>query len=444
MRRFLMAVGTTAALFSLTPAGFAATAPRGAPESFADLVDQVMPAVVNISTSQGGQPPQSLPGGGRNATSLGSGFIIDPSGYVVTNGHVIENADRITINLNSGEEYAATLEGLDPETDLAVLKIEADARFPAVRFGDSDRTRVGDWVVAIGQPFGLGGSVSAGIVSARNRDIDTGLYDDYLQTDAAINRGNSGGPLFDMSGRVIGVNTIIYSQTGGSVGVGFAVPANMAARVVQQLIEFGETQRDYLGVLLEDVSPQDQARLGLQSTRGALIVGVPSMSGPAGQAGLKTDDVVIRFNNQDIITSRDLTRAVADTDVGSSVPVVIIRNGRRESLQVTLARRETMTAMRNGTIEMGGMTLQSPNEEMRTLYGLGESVEGVIITHVDPRSPLAQSLRPGDVILEVGWDKVSDAETVERQLNRLRAARSGPVQILVQREDKLFYEHITP
>ena len=415
------------------------------PDGFADLVERVMPAVVNISTAQ------ELPGVaaglpvGNESVSLGSGFIVDPSGIVVTNNHVIENADSITVTLENGDEYKAVVRGIDRETDLAVLQIEAEGvKFPYLRFGDSEKIRVGDWVVAIGQPFGLGGSVSAGIVSARNRDIDSGLYDDFIQTDAAINRGNSGGPLFTMDGRVIGVNTIIYSRTGGSVGVGFAIPGNLAERVVGQLIEFGETQRGYLGVLLEDVTDDDQKRLGLTNTRGALVVGIPAASGPAGLAGIKEDDVIVKFNKMTIRESRDLTRAVADTRVGSSVPVVVLREGQRISLEVTLARRETMTAMQSGTVETNGMTLEPASANIKTLYGLPDDIEGVVVTNVDQRNPISRSLRPGDVILEIGWDEVTDPASIESHLNRLRAARSGPVQILVRRGDRLFHAHITP
>ncbi|MEM9989567.1 MAG: trypsin-like peptidase domain-containing protein, partial [Pseudomonadota bacterium] len=417
---------------------------RGTPESFSDLVESVMPAVVNISTAQNitetgfGIPP------GREAASLGSGFIVDNKGIVVTNNHVIQNADRILITLENGEEYEATLRGVDTETDLAVLQIQADQRFPSVSFGDSDKARVGDWVVAIGQPFGLGGSVSAGIISARNRVISDGLYDDYIQTDAAINRGNSGGPLFDMKGRVVGVNTVIYSQTGGSVGVGFAVPGNLASTIVRQLIDEGETTRGYLGVRLEDISDDAQKRLNLSSKKGALVALPPSPNGPAGLAGIQKDDVILRFNGKLITDTRKLSRAVADTPVGPTVPVVLLRNGRQVTIQVTVARRETAAAFQPGTIELAGLTLEAATADIKQLYGLEDSTQGVVVTYVDARSPLSQSLREGDVIMEVGWDEVKSPESIRGHLERLREAGSGPVQILVRRGERMFYAHITP
>ncbi|WOI52278.1 trypsin-like peptidase domain-containing protein [Parvularcula sp. LCG005] len=440
MRHLLAGLFATASVFAFAPEAVS----RGAPDSFAELVEDVMPAVVNISTGQkviGFKPGDSS----GDAVSLGSGFIVSTSGIVVTNNHVIDNADTITVTLEGGEEFPAILKAVDRETDLAVLEIQADGRkFPAVKFGNSDSSRVGDWVVAIGQPFGLGGSVSAGIVSARNRNIESGLYDDYIQTDAAINRGNSGGPLFNMSGEVIGVNTVIYSQTGGSVGVGFAVPGNLASRVVSQLIEFGQTQRGYLGVLLEDVTTETQTRLSLDSMNGALVAGLPTMGGPAQIAGIAPDDVIIKFDGKTVKERRDLTRYVADTPVGATVPVVLVRDGKKITVRVTIARRETMTAMSTGTVETAGLTLQTPTDDVKAMYGLPDQTDGVIITHVDVRTDASQSLQPGDVILEIGWDKAVDAEDVEDHLNRLRAARSGPVQILVQRGDKLFYAHINP
>ncbi len=436
--RFLIATLLVAAVLLAAPAPALS---RGAPDSFADLVERVMPAVVNVSTSQ-----TVLPGGSDGqAVSLGSGFIIDESGIVVTNNHVIAEADEILVILADGTEYPARLRAADRETDLAVLQIEADENFPHVRFGDSDEPRVGDWVVAIGNPFGLGGSVSAGIISAQNRDIDSGLYDDFIQTDAAINRGNSGGPLFDMDGRVIGVNTVIFSQTGGSVGVGFAVPGNLAQSVVRQLIRYGETQRGFLGVTLDEVTRDTQRRLELASREGAVVVRARANS-PAAEAGLRTDDVILRFAGKEIWERRDLTRAVADTAVGETVSLLVLREGRRIPLEVTLARRETALAAALGApaVAAAGLTLQAATREVRAAYGLAEDVEGVVVTSVDPQSALSSALRPGDVILEVGWNEARDPGAVADQLARLREVRSGPVQILVQRGDRLFYETIKP
>ena len=441
MRRVVVVLGLFMASVTLAVSPFGTAAAQ--PDSFSRLVKDVMPSVVNISGSQ-----SAAQGGGPFVTtgqSLGSGFIVDPSGYIVTNNHVIDGADKITITLVDGREYDAVLRGTDLETDLAVLQIKSNERFPAVRFGDSDRVEVGDWVLAIGQPFGLGGSVSAGIVSAKSRDIDSGLYDDFIQTDAAINKGNSGGPLFDIDGRVVGVNTIIYSQTGGSVGIGFAVPSTLADRVVGQLIEYGETQRGYLGVLLDDVTEAAQARLGLPDTNGALVTGVPSSGGPAAEAGIMTDDVIVRFNNRRIEDRRDLTRAVAEAPIGRSVPVIVIRDGGELRLSVVIARRETLTASTgSGTLQMSGLTLEAANIETKALYGLADDVEGVVVTHVDPRSPLASVLKAGDVISEVEWSRINQPGAFEAQMKRYRAANTGPVKVLVRRGDRLFNAHINP
>lgn len=417
-------------LFMAFTLALPAMATASAPDTFSRLVKDVMPAVVNISGTSSGF--------GGSGESLGTGFIIDSSGIVVTNNHVIERADTIAITLDDGREFTASRLGTDPETDLAVLKIDQEGRYPAVRFGNSDRIDVGDWVVAIGQPFGLGGSVSAGIVSAKSRDIDSGLYDDFIQTDAAINRGNSGGPLFDMNGRVVGVNTIIYSQTGGSVGIGFAIPSNLASRIVDQLVEFGETQRGYLGVVPADITDEDRARLSLPNKEGALVTSVPTFDGPAARAGLQEDDVIIRFNDRTIDARRDLTLAVADAPVGQEVPIVVIRDGKQVFLTVVLARRETLAADNNGTLRLSGLTLQSANTQTKALYGLADDVEGVVVTHVDSASQLASFLKAGDVIAEIGWYTVNTPGSFDTYVKRYRAADNGSVTLLIQRGDRLF------
>lgn len=411
---------------------------RGTPDGFANLVDRVMPSVVNISTG--------TPGPSSSGVSLGSGFVIDESGIVVTNNHVIENADRITVTFDNGEEYEATLLGADKETDLAALQIVGGTKFNAVRFGDSGGVRVGDWVMAIGQPFGLGGSVSAGIVSARNRrNITNRIYDDFIQTDAAINKGNSGGPLFDMQGRVIGVNTIIYSQSGGSVGIGFAVPSSLADSVVRQLVQFGETRRGYLGVMLEDVSETTQARLALKNRSGALVAGIAAAGGPAALAGILKDDVIVRFNGKAVNEANDLTRAVAETPVGSTVLVVVLREGQRVTLTVKLARRETRQASVQDSIDMAGLTLEPANADIKAYWGIADEVSGAVVTAVDPRSPITRELRPGDVIVEMGWDPVLSPENVKTHIARAREAGSGkPLSITVLRDGSHFRAHIQP
>ena len=348
----LAVVAGTLVLPALTAPALA----RG-PDGIADVSERVIDAVVNISTSQtiGGDPrangPQTTPqlppgspfeeffeeffknrrGQGdqqsrppRRANSLGSGFIIDPSGIVVTNNHVIAEADEITVIFQDGTRLKADLVGKDQKTDLAVLKVKADKPLKSVKFGDSDKLRLGEWVIAIGNPFGLGGSVTAGIVSARNRDISSGPYDNYIQTDAAINRGNSGGPLFNLDGDVIGINTAIYSPSGTSVGIGFAVPSKTAMAIVDQLREFKEVRRGWLGVKIQPVSDEIADSLGIKPARGALVAGLDE-KGPAGPAGIQPGDVIVKFDGKDIKDMKELPRIVADTPVGKDVEVIVIR-----------------------------------------------------------------------------------------------------------------------
>src|SRR5580765_6714223 len=352
------------------------TAPAAArgPEGIADVAEQVIDAVVNVSTKQsvdlrGGAMPQLPPGspfeeffeeffknrrgqngqsgpGQNNQTptprrvnSLGSGFIIDPSGLVVTNNHVISEADEVSVILNDGTTLKAEVVGRDQRTDLALLKVQTDKPLKAVKFGDSDKLRLGEWVVAIGNPFSLGGTVTAGIVSARNRDINSGPYDNYIQTDAAINRGNSGGPLFNLDGDVIGVNTAIISPSGGSIGIGFAVPSKVVQAVTSQLQQFGEIRRGWLGVKIQQVTDEIAESLNLKPVRGALVAGVDD-KGPAKPAGIEAGDVIIKFDGKDIKEMRDLPRIVADTPVGRDVEVVIVRKGQELTKTVKFGRLE--------------------------------------------------------------------------------------------------------
>lgn len=425
------------------------------PSSYAPLVERLSPAVVNISTAQrvAGEAnglERYRRKFGRPAVSLGSGFIIKPNGVVVTNYHVIENSEEISVNLSDGREFTATVVGRDQETDLAVLQLQGGGSFPYVSFGNLNCARVGDKVIAIGNPFGLGGTVTQGIVSARNRNINSGQYDDFIQTDAAINRGNSGGPLFDLNGSVIGVNTAIYSQTGGSVGVGFAVPADLASTVIQQLLEFGETRRGWLGVSIDDVTQDVAASIGLPSARGALVTVVRPDS-PAVVAGVEPNDVIIRFNGREINNVRDLTRAVAETRIGSTVPMIVYRQSQRVSLNVRVDRRETrlMSANQSSVLPAGvargsGLTLEEPTPELRQTYGLPGNVQGVVVTEVDPNSQAALILQPGDVILEIGWERTTRADAAIDKLSKLRNFSGGPVQIYVRRGDELFWESLRP
>lgn len=422
------------------------------------LVEKLSPAVVNISSSQsvrGGSATGELETlrkkFGRQPVSLGSGFIIDPAGIVVTNNHVIDNADQITVTMNDGREYKAKVRGRDRETDLAVLELETGGdRLPFVKWGDVDRAPVGADVIAIGNPFGLGGSVTKGIVSARNRDINSGLYDDFIQTDASINRGNSGGPLFDLEGNVIGVNTAIFSQTGGSVGVGFSIPADLAETVVEQLLEYGETRRGWLGVTIEDLSADQASTIGLKRPEGA-VVSVVTPNSPAAEAGVVVNDIILEFNRSPISSVRDLTRAVADTPVGQRAPLLLLRDGKRMTLNVIVERREKRQlaaaggfATPSNVFKSAGLTLQEPTEDIRRAFGLPSNVEGVVITEVDPDSPAAVFLKPGDVILEIGWERMTRPAAAVSKLDNLHSSNSGPVQIYVQRGDLLFYESLRP
>jgi len=434
---------------------------RGAPDGFADLAERLSPAVVNISTTQevrglgnvtGPLAPLQKKFGSRQASSLGSGFIIDPKGIVVTNNHVIQNAVEIKVNLSDGREFKAKVRGVDQETDLAVLEIESDGvKFPYASWGDSEKSRVGEWVVAIGNPFGLGGSVSAGIISAINRNIKSGDYDDYIQTDAAINRGNSGGPLFNMQGDVIGVNTAIYSQTGGSVGVGFSIPSDLASYVVDQLLEFGETRRGYLGVGVSELDISQARAIGFDRPRGALVTRVTPQS-PAAKAGILARDVIISFNRTEVNSSRELTRAVAETPVGATVPVALIREREKLTVRVTVDRRETNFLSedlssglpKNSAFRSSGLTLEEPTDEIINSFGLPSETKGAVVTAVDPNSEAAAILQPGDVILEIGWERINRAQGAVAKLQNLNSQNGGPVQIRVRRGDLLFYEMLRP
>src|SRR5580692_11377212 len=418
-----------AAVAALMVAVVILTAPPAAargPENIADVAEQVIDAVVNISTSQkvdsrvtgmpdlppgspmeeffdeffknrrgqgGGDNPDHAP---RRVNSLGSGFIIDPSGLVVTNNHVIADADEINVILNDGTKLPAELVGKDTKSDLALLRVKTDRRLKAVKFGDSDKLRLGEWVVAIGNPFSLGGTVTAGIVSARNRDIQSGPYDNYIQTDAAINRGNSGGPLFNLNGEVIGINTAIISPSGGSIGIGFAVPSDTAMPVINQLREFGEMRRGWLGVRIQQVTDDIAESLSVKPARGALVAGVDD-KGPAKPGGIEPGDVVVKFDGRDIKEMHDLPRIVADTPVGREVEVVVIRKGKEETHTIKIGRLEdgeklaAADAKKNAAPEQKsvvqktlGLELASLSDDLRKKFKVRDNVKGVIVTGVDP------------------------------------------------------------
>ena len=447
----------------LTTAGLA----RG-PDSVADIAEGLQDAVVNISTTQtlkgskegtpAGPGPKGSPfeeffndffddqekgGLPRKVSSLGSGFVIDPSGLIVTNNHVIEGADEIIINFTNGTKLKVSkILGHDTKTDLALLKVEPKEPLTAARFGDSSKLRVGDWVMAIGNPFGLGGTVTVGIISAKKRDINSGPYDNFLQTDAAINRGNSGGPLFNMDGEVIGVNTAIISPTGGSIGIGFAVPSNSAVQVVDQLKQFGETRRGWLGVHVQNVTGELAESLGLKEPAGALVASVTPGS-PAAAAGLQPSDVILRFDGQPIDTMRSLPRTVASMGVGKPIEVEVWRNGATLHLNATIGRlpeeAEAPEPEPSGDAEgaeepdhedLLGLSIAPLTDELRGQFHIGKSVQGVVITEVDPDSPAAQKdVKPGDVIVEVTQERVTDPQEV---LDRVAAIKkSGRKSVLL-------------
>jgi serine protease Do len=459
----MLAAALAAAAAFVAPAAEA----RG-PDNIADVAEKVINAVVNISTSQSvdtrnnsATPQPMLPPGSpfeeffdeffknnrrgqqgdnnrpttpRRVNSLGSGFIIDPEGIVVTNNHVIADADEITVILNDGTRLKAEIIGRDTKVDLALLKVKPEKPLTAVQFGDSDKVRLGEWVIAIGNPFSLGGTVTAGIVSARNRDISSGPYDNYIQTDAAINRGNSGGPLFNLDGEVIGINTAIISPSGGSIGIGFAVPSKTAVNVIDQLRQFGETRRGWLGVRIQQVTDDIAETLNIKPPHGALVAGVEE-KGPAKPAGIEAGDVIVKFDGKDIKEMKDLPRIVADTPVGKEVAVVVVRKGKEETFTVKLGRLEDgerqaapapnrdAPPKENPLVVQKtlGLSLANMTDDLRKRYKIKDTVKGVVITGVDAQSPAADKrLVAGDVIIEVAQEPVSDADAVQKKVEQLK------------------------
>jgi len=449
---------------------------RGAGESFAPLVDKISPAVVNIVTSvavtQALQPDLNIPNfpkgspfeqlfrdflnqNGQNGVpqggqepqlqrqALGSGFIVSADGLIVTNNHVIADADQIEIETFSGATYVAEIVGRDERTDIAVLKITSDTSLPFVTFADSDQARVGDWVMAVGNPLGQGFSVSAGIISARNRQL-SGAYDDFIQTDAAINRGNSGGPLFNMNGEVVGVNTAILSPNGGSIGIGFSMSSNVVKQVVDQLSQFGETRRGWLGVRIQDMNEDIAAALNMDSPEGALVTDVPD--GPAANAGILAGDVIVNFNGTSISNIRELVRVVADTAVGKVVPVEVMRDGKSVTIDVTLGRLESAFASNAGPAPTApkeqltpptseGLTLGILTPDLQSQLNLPESAQGVVILDVASGSAAdRKGLQAGDLILEVGKRTVVTPDDVLAAFADARDSGRQSVLLLVARD----------
>jgi serine protease Do len=454
--------------------GPAPITPRpNAPASFAQLTARLLPTVVNISTSQtlkgparGDLPklPDDSPlnelfknflgprgGQPRQVTSLGSGFIIDPSGYIVTNNHVIENGEQITVILADDTSLPARVVGRDPQTDLALLKVNPAKPLPATRFGDSDKAQIGDWVIAIGDPFGIGSTVTAGIVSARNRNINAGPYDDFIQTDAPINKGNSGGPLFDMDGNVIGVNSAIFSPTGGSVGIGFSIPANLAREVVQQLRQFGQARRGWIGVSIQAVTAELAQGMGLPSRQGALISRVTD-AGPAAKAGLRNGDLIVNFDGKPVADNRALPRIVANTPIGKTVPVDVLRGGRKQTLQIQVAKlAEDKPADRaakpappaprpQSRLGQLGLTVSTLDEPARQRFRVGGNVQGVVVTAVTPGTRAGEkNLRPGDVIVEVQGQKATSPDAVNKAIDAAANAKKPVALFLISRGGEVTY-----
>jgi serine protease Do len=482
-RRSMLAAVAVASLMAAPLPAFAQSAPLPGhgPESVADLAEDLLDAVVNISTSttvKGDENPDAVPmpqlpegspfqdffddffndrGGGRGGQqkmqSLGSGFVVDAEqGIIITNNHVIADADEIEANFADGSKLKAELIGKDTKTDLAVLKVDPSLKkLKAVKLGDSDAMRIGDWVMAIGNPFGLGGTVTVGIISARNRDINSGPYDDFIQTDAAINRGNSGGPLFNMKGEVIGINTAIISPSGGSIGIGFSIPSKLAVGVIDQLREFGETRRGWLGVRIQPVTPEIAESIGMDKAQGALVAGVIK-GGPVDNGVIQPGDVIITFDGKPVREMRDLPRVVADSPVGKAVDVVIIRKGVEQTVQVTLGRLEDGEKLAEetsapageedkpvSTASVLGMTISELNEETRTQFGISPDVSGVVVTEVAPNSIAAErGVVAGEVITEIAQESVSSPKDAMDRIAALKEqGRKNALLMLASKSGEL-------
>lgn len=429
-----------------------------APDSFSALARRLMPSVVNITTSQtvapngmpefpDGSPLERFneffgrdPEGFRREGSLGSGFVVSADGVIITNNHVIENADEINVIFASGRTLQAELIGTDVETDIAVLKVESDSPLPFVEFADSDAAEVGDWVMAIGNPFGFGGSVSAGIISARNRDIQSGRYDDFIQTDAAINRGNSGGPLFNLNGEVVGVNTAIISPTGGSVGLGFSIPANLVEQVSAQIIEYGKPRRGWFGVNVQGIDEGLADAYGLDGADGVIITNIDD-EGPAGSADFEVGDLLLTFDGKMIENVRGLTRIVAETEIGKRVRVDLIRDRKRRTVTFEVGElasnneSETREPLPENALAQNpiGAELKNVDDDARRRYGIARGIDGVLVNSVAANGPSFGKLRKGDVITEMGFKRVADLEDAYDALSPANAPPGAPLLLRVNR-----------
>jgi serine protease Do len=456
-------------------------AAKPVPDGFADLAERVMPSVVNISTTQevGGNAAaagtededgeqQQLPPGipdffrdffenrkipPQEAHAMGSGFIIDASGLIITNNHVVDGADKVVVILNDGTELDAEVLGQDRRTDIAVLKVKSAKPLQALQFADSDALRVGEWVIAVGNPFGLGGTVTAGIVSAIDRDINAGPYDDFIQTDAAINQGNSGGPLFDMDGKVVGVNSVIISRSGGNVGIGFSIPSRLVQRVVADLRKYGQVQRGWLGVGIQPVDQAIADSIGLKEPKGTMVTNVVE-GDPADKAGVKSGDVILQFDGKDIADTRALLRAVADAPAGQKAPLVVWRDGAKKTLYVQVGqmkpddekpaddatKKKQATPAVSGSVDALGLTLAAINDETRKQMQLPEKATGVVITKVDRTSEAAQKdIKRGDIIARIGDRDVKTPADAKAAIEAEKKSGRATILLRVQRGENFLF-----
>lgn len=438
--------------FFIASLGFSGEAGAQFP-SFADLAEKLTPSVVNISSFSQSET-ENGEGNTPLSESLGSGFIIDGNGYIITNNHVVDKAESISITLSDNTKTEARVIGKDPKTDLALIKIETKRPLNAVKFGDSDKIRVGDWVLAIGNPFGLGSSVTAGIVSAKSRDIESGPYDSFIQTDASINQGNSGGPMFNLQGEVIGISSAIFSTTGASQGVGFAIPANLAGWVISQLKEHGEVKRGWIGIKIQPNTPEIADSLDISANQGVVVSGVTEQ-GPAQKAGLQAGDIVLSFNRQPIDNTKNLSRLIAETKIGTPAPIEIWRSGQKQTLTVPIelmpeetplsAAKETAsdaaeTPDNGESLNIIGFTVKEISPELAERYKLAPSTSGVVVTDILPNSDAScKGIKIGDIIVKIDKRNIIGESAFHEYVNDARRENNRPVLLAIQGQEALHF-----
>ena len=438
--------------FFIASLGFSGEAGAQFP-SFADLAEKLTPSVVNISSFSQSET-ENGEGNTPLSESLGSGFIIDGNGYIITNNHVVDKAESISITLSDNTKTEARVIGKDPKTDLALIKIETKRPLNAVKFGDSDKIRVGDWVLAIGNPFGLGSSVTAGIVSAKSRDIESGPYDSFIQTDASINQGNSGGPMFNLQGEVIGISSAIFSTTGASQGVGFAISANLAGWVISQLKEHGEVKRGWIGIKIQPNTPEIADSLGISANQGVVVSGVTEQ-GPAQKAGLQAGDIVLSFNRQPIDNTKNLSRLIAETKIGTPAPIEIWRSGQKQTLTVPIelmpeetplsAAKETAsdaaeTPDNGESLNIIGFTVKEISPELAERYKLAPSTSGVVVTDILPNSDAScKGIKIGDIIVKIDKRNIIGESAFHEYVNDARRENNRPVLLAIQGQEALHF-----